>query len=676
MFSAATKSASKAVAALDPYFYYVTLLLTGDGTNGAQNNTFLDSSSNAFTITRNGNTTQGTFSPYGTLWSTYFSGSGDYFTAPTGSAFQFSGDFSVEGWYNAVSFGAEQCLFDTCPIGGATARNNAFAFVLTTGGALRYYSAGAYSSSTSNTVSINTWFHFAMVRSSNVIKIYINGILGLTVSNSTNFSTGGCVVGRYGDVSSGYLAGYMSNLRVVNGSAVYTSNFTPSTVPLTAITNTSFLTCQSNRFIDNSSNALTITLGLTPSIQRFSPFNPTSAYSTSVIGGSGYFDGSGDYLTAGVASNWTFLHNGSDWTIQFWVYHTATGIIGVVGTTAYTAETGMSVFLNNTGNGGAVNNVQVYITRGDGSSYAAFNSSAVLVPNAWNYVAITFTSSTKTCAFYINGASAGSSSNTGFSYSASAPTNTLAIGRYQGSSPGGYLIGYVTDVRLANSVLSSVSSAPTTPLTAVTNTQLLTSMTNAGIPDSAMMNDLETVGNAQVSTSVKKYGTGSLAFDGTGDWLTVLDNPMQRFQTGAFTVECWVYLTSSVSSQTIWQKGSTGNGGELFTRSAGNAGKLAWYVGATEIITASTALTLNTWYHVAYVRTSTATNGATIYINGVGSGTATDSTNYTNNGNVTIGSEAGGTSSMTGYIDDLRITLGYARYSANFTPPTSAFPTY
>ena len=58
----------------DPYFKYVTLLLHGDGTNGAQNNTFLDSSSNNFTITRNGNTTQGTFSPYGSNWSSYFDG--------------------------------------------------------------------------------------------------------------------------------------------------------------------------------------------------------------------------------------------------------------------------------------------------------------------------------------------------------------------------------------------------------------------------------------------------------------------------------------------------------------------------------------------------------------------------------------------------------------------------
>ena len=53
----------------DPQFNYVTMLLHGDGTNGAQNNTFLDSSTNNFTITRNGNTTQGSFSPYGSNWS-------------------------------------------------------------------------------------------------------------------------------------------------------------------------------------------------------------------------------------------------------------------------------------------------------------------------------------------------------------------------------------------------------------------------------------------------------------------------------------------------------------------------------------------------------------------------------------------------------------------------------
>ena len=79
-------------AAVDEFFNRVTLLLPGDGTNGAQNNTFLDSSTNNFTITRNGNTTQGTFSPFSqTGWSNYFDGSGDNIVTPSNSAFDPSG---------------------------------------------------------------------------------------------------------------------------------------------------------------------------------------------------------------------------------------------------------------------------------------------------------------------------------------------------------------------------------------------------------------------------------------------------------------------------------------------------------------------------------------------------------------------------------------------------------
>ena len=61
----------------EPYFAYNSLLLSGNGSNNANNNTFLDSSSNNFAITRNGNTTQGTFTPYGPNWSNYFDGVGE-----------------------------------------------------------------------------------------------------------------------------------------------------------------------------------------------------------------------------------------------------------------------------------------------------------------------------------------------------------------------------------------------------------------------------------------------------------------------------------------------------------------------------------------------------------------------------------------------------------------------
>ena len=83
-------ASTQGAAPADPYFYDVSLLLNGDGTNGAQNNTFLDSSTNNFTITRNGNTTQGSFSPYGSLWSNYLNGSSTI-NAPSGLQTAFAG---------------------------------------------------------------------------------------------------------------------------------------------------------------------------------------------------------------------------------------------------------------------------------------------------------------------------------------------------------------------------------------------------------------------------------------------------------------------------------------------------------------------------------------------------------------------------------------------------------
>jgi hypothetical protein len=79
--------------ASDLYFQYNSLLIHADGTNGANNSVFLDSSVNAFAITRNGTPTQGTFSPFSTTcWSNYYSGTSAYLTFPDSSAGVFGMD--------------------------------------------------------------------------------------------------------------------------------------------------------------------------------------------------------------------------------------------------------------------------------------------------------------------------------------------------------------------------------------------------------------------------------------------------------------------------------------------------------------------------------------------------------------------------------------------------------
>ena len=95
----------------DAQFPYTVLLLNGDGTNNAQNNTFLDSSTNNFTITRNGNATQGSFSPYANNWSWYFDGTGDYLVS-SGRANIATGEFTIEAWVYPTVLNAYNTIFE------------------------------------------------------------------------------------------------------------------------------------------------------------------------------------------------------------------------------------------------------------------------------------------------------------------------------------------------------------------------------------------------------------------------------------------------------------------------------------------------------------------------------------------------------------------------------------
>jgi hypothetical protein len=263
-------SVSSAVAVVtDAYFNLVTLLLPGNGTNGAQNNTFLDSSTNNFTITRNGNTTQGTFSPFSqTGWSNFFDGTGDYLSLTISSTTIGSGDFTIEFWYYPTAFQNFDTMFST------TRGANGFNIGTNASASVVWYSSSAEQIN-SGTLTQNAWNHIAFTRTSNTLRLYVNGSqTGATPTVSTNFSATSCWIGDLATSGSEPSQGYISNLRVVTQSLASGSTYTVSTTPLTAIANTSLLTCQSNRFIDNSTNAFAITRNGDVSVQAFSPFAP------------------------------------------------------------------------------------------------------------------------------------------------------------------------------------------------------------------------------------------------------------------------------------------------------------------------------------------------------------------------------------------------------------------
>jgi hypothetical protein len=662
--------------ASDPNFEYTTLLLPGNGTNGAQNNTFLDSSTNNFTITRNGNTTQGTFSPFSqTGWGNYFDGNADYLTVANNVALQMSGDFTWEAWVYPLSLpgGANFKTFWAQRASGTTGSTIGGPLVVfDSAGSLLLFIANAASNAwsvsgfdTGLDVSLNQWQHIALVKSGTTVTLYKNGTGGTSTTHSTAVGTSGSLSIMAGAADGAQVVdGYMSNFRVVKGTAVYTANFTPPTTPLTAITNTSLLTCQSNRFIDNSTNNFTITRNGDVSVQAFSPFNPTAAWSASTNGGSGYFDGSGDSLrvSSGVTNQFT---PGSAFTFEGWFYLNNSSasqvIFSVCGSTYdWNGSTGVLFQLY------LVSGTLYWQSNGNGSAVSLSGTCPSL--GNWHHIAVGYNGTTTRV--WVDGASFVSGTP---GYHVPTYSNILLGGDL--SSANNYN-GFMSNLRFVKGTdvygaSNTTITVPTTPLTAITNTSLLTNYTNAGIYDATSKNDLETVGNAQISTTQSKFGGSSMAFDGTGDWLTNPYSQNINFGTGSFTIEGWFRLSSFVNQYYVlggtW---TTGTSDEWLIQIENNGNIRFLTTAGTSFYSAS--ITTNTWYHFAAVR-----NGSTVtlYINGSSVGSYSNSNSIGSSSKILyIGVQNGSTWAWNGFMQDLRITKGVARYTANFTAPTAAFP--
>ena len=216
--------------------------------------------------------TNGFYLPFKTAsqWSGYFDGTGDYLSFNGSTGTTLSGDFTVESWVYLPS------VTTTAPIMciGDSFSSPGILFYVNSSSKIAIARANTVAFTGSTSLVANTWNHVAFVRSGSTITGYLNGVSQGTFTNSSTFSGTTTVIGRevYNSGVGGQLTGYISNLRIVNGTAVYTGTFTPPTSQLTAITNTSLLTCQSSTFVDNSTNAFTITAFGDARPQQFSPF--------------------------------------------------------------------------------------------------------------------------------------------------------------------------------------------------------------------------------------------------------------------------------------------------------------------------------------------------------------------------------------------------------------------
>lgn len=194
-------------------------------------------------------------------------------------------------------------------------------------------------------------------------------------------------------------------------------------------------------------------------------------------------------------------------------------------------------------------------------------------------------------------------------------------------------------------------------------------------------NTTTVVGNAQIDTSQAKFGGASGRFDGSGDALRIAHNAAFNLGSASFTIECWVRFASLTGYQALWTKRATdGASGWLqcFLDAGQTPRKLAASAsrdsgGDIVFMVGTTVIEADTWYHVAFVRDGSIWR---LFVNGVQNAATTAAGTVLDNSTDIILGAAGLDlgAPLNGWLDDFRLTPGVARYTAAFTPPTSAFP--
>lgn len=722
MFSGAIKAGKGASAPLppasNPPFNYVTTLVHGDGTNGQTNYSFTDSSTNNFTIATGGTpasiNSQSAFNPYKSAYSVDCRASqSPIFTIPFNTVFAMgTGTFTMECWVYPYSYGTIRGIVDIYDSNSA----GRMALRLTTTGAVQLAGGAALATNivtTTGTLTLNTWSHIAVVRSgtgSGQVVVYINGVADATTGTSaTSFTnTVGnvhlcCDAGTTGTATpANYFEGLISQLRIVKAVAVYTGTFTVPTSVLTSTqsanpyggsntaaitgTATSLLTFVRPYIVNISANTLTMYRGAAAASTSYYPWfvsqspipNATIDAPTTAVGyTTASFSGSYANTVASSAelsrntTTTAFGFGTGNYTLEAWFY-----IVNTVSTrndlfnfNTSTATQRLALFFDS----GTSGKLSMFC---NGNGLITSLITAFHVAGTWSHIALVRTSTTLTT-MYVNGVSVGTTA-TNYTMSTSNPWN-MGVDE----SVVGYAAGY--RVVKGTAIYTAAFTPPTSPVTAVTNTQLLLNFSTAGMYDSSMNQMLIPRATSVVlSTTQSKFGGSSIRFPGgTTDYISTqnfvaTDNQAILLGSGDFTVEGWFYADAATSDKGIFQIAFTaaGFGGQTGLALAYyTSSNLRLFYGAASAATGTaSAVTTATWIHFAVVRYGTGASNLTVYINGAADTSliVTDSYNYPS-AYLTMGGYDATTKTFTGYLEEFRISK-YAVYTSDFVPPTAAFP--
>jgi len=660
---------------------YTQLLVTAVGTSDNSNVT--DSSTNNYSMSNIGEPQAGTFSPYRHGgYSMYFNGIFDQLNIASHESLGFgTGDFTIEFW---TKFGGTYSTLSGGAMVDLRSAVDASATVIYLGEArygayIQFYDGPANIEVSTGINLTNEWTHIALARESGVWRIFINGNLAASRTSSSNLGSSQPI--RIGQGINGYNTaydGHISDLRIVKGTAIYTSNFTPPDERLESVPNTSLLTCHRPYYADGSSNNHTVILGgHIPKIEPFAPYD-YAEYNPTDHGGSVYLDGSSSVTVPDALNLGT-----DDFTYEFWIWTDENWNPG--GANAIAAQSTkpiISAETSGTGVGWTFGPSTLDGFNGLTFSYGLYGSFIVgkfidnywIVPKEWTHLVAQRRNGI--VEIYVNGVS-----RTLTTYNQNATWNDGAdITSTQTSRT--FCNGvncYISDLRLITGsyVYDGDFIPPSVPLTTATGADLHIKGTDASIIDKAQTGNLTLIGNTSGSTTQVKFADSkSMYFDGSG-YVRVEDLGSGPLDTSeGFTIEGWIYpITFYSPSTAFFGLNKISNGDNVLVFVGGNGGSL--YYGSTSYWTTSTDVPQNEWSHIAVVVVGTLVK---VYLNGSEVISKTLSSLSTINWDdciFAIGAEydsanGGGIGNrLTGYIQDFCITKGLARYTANFTPPTS-----
>ncbi|NDD53255.1 LamG domain-containing protein, partial [bacterium] len=645
-----------------------SLLLKFDGSDGST--TFTDSGPNALTVTANGNAVISTAqSKFGGA-SGYFNGGNISVEVPPLA----NQDFTIEFWAYFVTTPAESHI-----LGSHTAFVRFDWLLQVWNGSFRWLSSSDGADveiiQADEPLTPHQWAHFAVTRSGPVLRMFLDGVLVASGASAASISSRDPVTLMSDSSGLSGCAGYIDNLRIIKGTAVYTSKFTPPDAdfvvpqPVPSLLLHFDGTNGSTIFTDSSPNMLSVTA------------NGSAAISTaqSKFGGASvYLPGSGSCLRA----TGDLAFGTGDFTVEAWLFREGGGTYpSILEIGAHLTDAGI-IFLTNT----------------SGAAYSNGWLGQLDIPlNEWVHVAWVRNAGVFTT--YLNGVSTGS---VAFTHDLT-DSGTITIGNRDYNEGNYDFVGYIDELRIikGQALYTADFNPPAAPfLNPVFTTtgadpyassvSLLLSLDGENgsttFADSSSYNHLVVAtenGSAQISTNNSKFGGASCSFDGTsGSTIETPANAAFNFGSEDFTVEFWLNATGTFDLCALMSNTSysIGTGWALwicnnyFTPTR----KLTIMFNGVEfvLVTDSDAYVDNEWTHIAVVRENDAVS---IYSNGQRIATGTFSGQILDSSSPLM---IGGidnrswnqNNALDGYMDDIRITKGVARYSGeSFTPPDAPF---